>query len=31
MFDELSGTAKDAWNSAAKVFIQTMVGAFKKG
>ena len=30
MFDELSGTAKDAWNSAAKVFIQTMVGAFKK-
>ena len=31
MFDELSGTAKDAWNSAAKVFIQTMIGAFKKG
>ena len=30
MFDELSGTAKDAWNSAAKVFIQTMIGAFKK-
>ena len=30
MFDELIGTAKDAWNSAAKVFIQTMVGAFKK-
>ena len=27
LFDELSGTAKDAWNSAAKVFIQTMVGA----
>ena len=31
MFDELSGDSKDAWNSAAKVFIQTLVGAFKKG
>ena len=31
MFDELSGSSKDAWNSAAKVFIQTLVGAFKKG
>ena len=31
MFDELSGSSKDAWNSAAKVFLQTLVGAFKKG
>jgi len=31
MFDELSGDSKDAWNSAAKVFLQTLVGAFKKG
>ena len=31
MFDELSGDSKDAWNSAAKVFIQTLIGAFKKG
>ena len=31
MFDELSGSTKDAINSAAKVFIQTFVGAFKKG
>jgi heme oxygenase len=28
LFDELSGTTKDAINSAAKVFIQTLVGAF---
>ena len=28
MFDELSGSTKDAINSAAKVFIQTFVGAF---
>ena len=31
LFDELSGDSKDAWNSAAKVFLQTLVGAFKKG
>ena len=31
MFDELSGSTKDAINSAAKVFLQTLVGAFKKG
>ena len=30
LFDELSGDSKDAWNSAAKVFLQTLVGAFKK-
>ena len=30
MFDELSGSSKDAWNSAAKVFLQTLVGAFTK-
>ena len=30
MFDELSGSSKDAWSSAAKVFLQTLVGAFKK-
>ena len=30
MFDELSGSSKDAWNSAAKVFLQTSVGAFTK-
>ena len=30
MFDEISGTKMSAWNSAAKVFIQTLVGAFIK-
>ena len=31
MFDGLSGDNKDAWNSAAKVFIKTLVGAFTGG
>ena len=31
MFDEIGGTKMSAWNSAAKVFLQTLVGAFKKG
>ena len=31
LFDELSGDSKDAWNSAAKVFLQTLVGAFTGG
>ena len=30
MFDELSGSTKDAINSAAKVFIQTLAGAISK-
>ena len=30
MFDELSGTSKDSWNAAAKVFIQTLAGAVSK-
>ena len=30
MFDELSGTSKDSWNAAAKVFIQTLAGAISK-